>query len=531
MNAKLTNLLRCYASGMGIKSIAAIFDVSRNTVRKYIRLWQESALTIEQLLELPEYRLREMFVPKGVHQRKPTSRQCELEALMPEYVARLSRKGVTVKSLYEEYHQRYPEGYLISSFRMYLRQYRLQSRSVVGHVEHLAGDQLYIDYAGDKLEIIDSSTGEIHPVEIFVAILPCSHYTYCEAVWSQKREDLITACENAFHFYGGAPMALVPDNLKAAVSRSDRNEPVINEEFASFAEHYGCAVFPARVRHPKDKALVENAVKLMYRSVYVALEGMIFHDLGSLNEAIRKALDEFNARRMSGRKDSRADLFRRIEQDCLRPLPSVRYQMKERRVATVMRNSYVTLNKHHYSVPTCYVGKRVELVYDSETVTIYNGFKLITTHQRSDVPYEYSTKSAHNLPVCRGSLELDLEEIYQRAAQIDNIVLNYLREVAASIRYTPKAFRSCRGILSLEKKYTLKRLVAACACASEMRVYGYQEILDILQKGSDAAYMADEDGDPPQLPEHKNIRGREYFNPTNNNNNSIKQNDNNHASR
>ncbi len=97
-------------------------------------------------------------------------------------------------------------------------------------------------------------------------------------------------------------MAIVPDNLKAAVSRSDRNEPVINDEFAAFAEHYGCVVFPARVRHPKDKALVENAVKLMYRSVYAAVEGMVYHDLASLNEAILKALYEFNGRRMSGRK-------------------------------------------------------------------------------------------------------------------------------------------------------------------------------------------------------------------------------------
>lgn len=497
---------------MGIKGIAAAFDISRNTVRKYVRLWQESNLSIEQLLALPEHRLREMFMPKGVRHREPSSRQSELEALLPDYASRLSRKGVTLKSLYEEYRSTHPDGYLHSAFRLYVRQYTLQSRNAVGHVEHLAGDRMYIDYAGDKLEIVDSTTGQVRPVEVFVAILPCSHYTYCEAVWSQKREDLIAACENALHYYGGAPMAIVPDNLRSAVTRSDRNEPVINEEFAAFAEHYGCAVFPARVRHPKDKALVENAVRLMYRSVYVAVEGMVFHSLEALNGAIRNALDEFNARRMSGRKESRTVLFRDVERECLRPLPHIRYQMKERRVATVMRNSYVTLNKHHYSVPTSYVGKRVELVYDTDTVSIYHGFRLITTHQRSDVPYEYTTKSAHNLPVFRGSLEKDMEEIYQRASLIDNIVLNYLREVAAVIKYTPKAFRSCRGILSLEKKYTLKRLVAACACASEMRAYGYQEILDILQKGTDINFMPDQDEEPPVLPQHKNIRGRDYFN-------------------
>ena len=151
--------------------------------------------------------------------------------------------------------------------------------TAVGHVEHYAGDQMYIDFAGDRLEVVDEMSGEARSVEVFVAILPCSHYTYCEAVWSQRKEDLIKACQNAFEYFGGVTAAIVPDNLKAAVKTCDRNEPVINEEFAAFAEYYGCAVYPARVHHPKDKALVENAVKLLYRSVHLDIEGMVFPSL------------------------------------------------------------------------------------------------------------------------------------------------------------------------------------------------------------------------------------------------------------
>lgn len=134
---------------------------------------------------------------------------------------------------------------------MKLRQFMLQTNAI-GYVEHLAGD---------RLEIVDETTAQAQKVEVFVAILPCSHYTYCEAVWSQKKEDLIKACENAIRFYGGAPCAIVPDNLKSAVTRSDRNEPVINPDFEAFAEHYGCAVVPARVRRPRDKALVEGTTQ------------------------------------------------------------------------------------------------------------------------------------------------------------------------------------------------------------------------------------------------------------------------------
>lgn len=149
-------------------------------------------------------------------------------------------------------------------------------------------------------------------------------------------------------------VALLAKNLKAAVARSDRNEPVINEDFAAMAEFYDMAVFPARARHPKDKALVENAVKLMYRPVYADIEGLVFHDLASLNAAIRNSLDAFNDRRMSGRKESRRELFEKVEKEYLQSLPAVRFQMKARKTVTVMKNSYVMLNKHHYSVPREY---------------------------------------------------------------------------------------------------------------------------------------------------------------------------------
>ena len=501
--------------GMGIRSIIVAFELSRNTVRRYVHMYQDSGLTVEKLMSMSEHHLQEMFGSRKDRDRKPSQRLEEFEALAPEYAARLKRKGVTVKSLFEEYTKLHPDGYQISSFGKHLRQYMIGTR-VIGHVEHYAGDQMYIDYAGNKLQIVDRETGEVKYVEVFVAILPCSHYTYCEAVWSQRREDLIKACENALHFSGGAPLAIVPDNLKSAVIRSDRNEPVINEEFAAFAEHYGCAVYPCRVRHPKDKALVENAVKLMYRSVYADIEGLSFHDLESLNKAILVSLESFNKKKMANRQESRQELFEQVEKDFLRPLPEIRHQMKQRQSVTVQRNSYVTLFKHHYSVPKDYVGKRVDIVYDADTLEIFHGLKLITAHQRDDTPYEYTQKEAHHLPGRHGSYEQDLEEIYGRAAQIDNIVLLYLKEVSRQKKYPPIAFRSCRGILSLEKKYGLDRLVAACACASQSRRYGYNDVLDILEKGDDADFMAPEDAEPgvpssPLLLRHKNIRGRDYY--------------------
>ena len=232
----------------------------------------------------------------------------------PGYVSRLTRKGTSVRKLFKEYHAEYPDGYQLSSFKRAVRQYKFHIK-VVGHVEHYAADQMYIDFAGDRLEVVDEMTGETKKAEVFVAILPFSHYTYCEAVWSQRKEDLIKGCENAMNYFEGVPAAIVLDNLKAAVTRSDRNEPVINDDFAAFAEHYGCAVYPARVRHPKDKALVENAVKFLYRSVYLDIEGMTFASLDELNTAIHISLLDFNEKVMAGREMSRKEMFLKGEKD------------------------------------------------------------------------------------------------------------------------------------------------------------------------------------------------------------------------
>lgn len=90
--------------------------------------------------------------------------------------------------------------------------------------------------------------------------------------------------------------------------------------------------------------------------------------------------------------------------------------MKERKSVTVMKNSYVTLERHHYSVPTDYIGKRVDIVYDSDILEIYHGLRLVTVHQRDDTPYAYTTKEAHNLPGRHGTYEQDLEEVCQRTA-------------------------------------------------------------------------------------------------------------------
>ena len=350
MKIRIKHILRCYQSGMSIRSISSSLLISRNTVKRYIRIYEDMGIELERLLKMDEHHLHELFGTETDNESKGSAEYKYLQEHIPEYIKRLKSCGTTRRSLYEEYLRNRPQGYSYCSFCLYLRRER-EVKIPVGRIDHIAGDQMYVDFAGDKLYISDRNTGDKVPVEVFAAILPCSQITYYEAVPSQKKEYLIQACENAFHYFGGVPNAIVPDNLKSAVTKPGGIEPVINDDFAAFADHYGCVVFPARVRKPKDKALVENAVRLLYREVYSKMTGLKFNDIEALNIEIKKHTDALNSRKMYNRSYSRRERFLEVEKDRLHILPATRFISKNRKTATVMKNSYVSLNNHYYSVP------------------------------------------------------------------------------------------------------------------------------------------------------------------------------------
>ena len=287
MKIRIKHILRCYQSGMSIRSISSSLLISRNTVKRYIRIYEDMSIELERLLKMDEQHLHELFGTETDNEPSGSAEYKYLQERISEYIKRLKARGTTRRSLHEEYLRDRPQGYSYCSFCLYLRRER-EVKVPVERIDHIAGDQMYVDFAGDKLYISDRNTGDKVPVEVFAAILPCSQITYYEAVPSQKKEYLIQACENAFHYFGGVPNAIVPDNLKSTVTKPGGTEPVINDDFVAFADHYGCVVFPARVRKPKDKAPVENAVRLLYREVYSKMTGLKFNDLEALNIEIRK---------------------------------------------------------------------------------------------------------------------------------------------------------------------------------------------------------------------------------------------------
>jgi transposase len=192
-------------------------------------------------------------------------------------------------------------------------------------LEHEPGKEMFIDFAGKKPHIVDRKTGEQIGVEVFVAILPNSQFTYVEACKSQKREDLITCMNHAMSFYGGVPKAVVSDNLKSAVTRASKYEPDINRSLKDFAHHYNCLINLTRSYSPQDKALVENAVQLTYQRICYPLRQRTFFSLQELNQEIQKLLVGYNDALFQRKQASRRALFQSVERSYLKPLPSQHY--------------------------------------------------------------------------------------------------------------------------------------------------------------------------------------------------------------
>jgi len=504
---KIRQILRMHSQGIGKLKIAEQTGIARNTIRKYIKEFSQSELSFLEINTLCDKDLEDLFVKQESDLVNPKLET--LFNLFPSIDKELKKKGVTRQLLWEEYKRNNINGVGRSQFNYYFARWKEQVSPTM-RMDHKAGDKLYVDFAGDKLSIVDKQTGEIQHVEVFVAILGASQLTYVEAVMSQQKEDFIGACEGALLYYGGVPAAIVPDNLKSAVTKSSKYEPVLNEAFADFAQHYSTTILPARAYRPRDKALVENAVRIIYTRIYTKLRECTYSTLEELNIAIRLALEEHNNTLLTGRNYSRRQQFEEVERVALAPLPPLRYELKKELFVTVMKNGHVSLNadKHYYSVPYRFIGKKVKLMYSRYNVEIFYHYERIALHKRLKSPYNYTTDKEHMASAHRFVSDWTPERFLSWASGIHEDVQLYILKILDKKQHPEQAYKSCVGILSFAKKVGNDRLIKACQRALGYGLYNYKTIQSILEKGMDK-YEEEDNG---QMPQHDNIRGENYYN-------------------
>jgi transposase len=437
----------------------------------------------------------------------------------PAYIhAERSRPGVTLELLHLEYLEKHPSGYRYTQFcevyRRWVKSKRLSMRQV-----HRAGEKLFVDYSGKKPSIVDPKTGEVIAVELFVAVLGASNYTYAEATRTQQIADWIGAHVRCFDFLGGVPRDVVPDQLKSGVTGACRYEPKIQRTYEELACHYGTTVLPARPAHPKDKAKVERAVQVVQRWILARLRHRTFFSLAELNEAIRELTGELNDRTMKTYGASRRELFERLDRPALRALPEQRFVLGEWGTARVNIDYHVDVEGHYYSVPhgrahDPHTGERVQVDVraTANTVEIYLRGERIASHPRSGELGRHTTWPDH-MPVShRAHAEWSPSRIIGWAKTIGPDTAKLVEAILTERRHPEQGYRSCLGILRLAKKYGVERLEAACARAVAVNARSYRHVDSILKNGLDRVPVATADARPSPTPvTHGNVRGRDYY--------------------
>lgn len=424
----------------------------------------------------------------------------------------LRKVGVTLRLLHLEYVERNPVGaYGYTQFCDAYRAWKQTQRVTMRQV-HRAGDKLFVDYSGKKPHIVDPETGARIEVELFVAVLGASNYSYAEATRTQTVADWAMSHVRALEYFGGAPAAIVPDQLKSGVTRPCRYEPGVQRTYDEFGRHYDTVIFPARPGHAKDKAKVEVGVQIAQRWILARLRNQTFFSLEELNERIAELLEDLNTRVMVRYKASRRELFERLERSVLKPLPADRFVYGEWKKATVNIDYHVVYDDHFYSVPYRLQGQEVWIRATALTVEIFHGQPRVASHLRSYHRGRHTTADEHRSMAHLKHAEWTPERIIHWARTIGAHTAQLVEKILVERKHPEHGFRSCLGIIRLDKKYGRDRLEAACARALAVGGRSYSHVNAILQHGLDRAALPARDVEPSAPITHDNVRGPDYYN-------------------
>jgi transposase len=499
---KIREVLRLkWGCGLANLAVARSCHISSSTVSEYVKRAKASGFCWPLPDDLDDAALYARLYP-------PAERPADQAIPMPDWAEvhkEMGRKGVTRQLLWQEYRAQHPTGYGYSQFCEHYRRWAAKLHPRMRQT-HAAGEG-YVDYSGLKMSVVDVATGEVCEVEIFVYVLAASDYIYAEAQWGQDAASWLGGHVRTFEHLGGVPPVTVPDNLKSGVKQPCRYEPDVNRAYQALAEHYGTAVVPARVRKPRDKAKVETAVQIVQREVQAPLRDVHFLGLVALNAAIAERLRRINDRPMRHVGQSRRELLEAVDRPALLPLPVRPFELADWKLAKVAIDYHVEFDDHFYSVPYRLIGQRVEVRATSGVVEVYHQGQRVASHLRSRLRGAHTTDPAHMPESHRSIAAWTPERFLAWAAKTGPETRALVEALLTGRRHPQQAFRSCLGVLSLERRYGAERLEAACRRARHFGLASYRGVKNILERGLDGAPIEA----PLETSTEAHVRGASYY--------------------
>lgn len=501
---KIREALRLRSEGLSARKVAQSLSLGRATISDYLRRSDVAGLSWPLPDDVSDAGLEQLLFPRTAGNLRGSFPQPDWAYVHAE----LRRKGVTLALLWEEYRTVHPDGYGYSRYcELYTRwEGKL---SPVMRQRHPAGERLFVDYAGQTVDVICPKTGEVRTAQIFVATLGASNFTYVEASWTQTLSDWISSHVRAFEFFGGVPAQVVPDNLKAAVIKACFHDPAINRTYGDMAAHYGTAVVPTRPRKPKDKAKVEGAVLLAERWILARLRNQQFFGLDEVNAAIRPLLDQLNDKETRHLGASRRDLFERLDRPALKPLPVDPYVYAEWKQCRAGLDYHIDIGRHYYSVPHQLIKQKLWARITARTVEVYFKGERVASHARTSGNRQHSTHRDHMPTHHRFREDWSPERIRRQAAQIGPNVEIFVDVIMRQRKHPEQGYRSCMGVLRLAKDFGRGRVDAACERALVINAHSYSSLHSILKNGLDRQRRETPTEGPAIT--HANIRGADYF--------------------
>lgn len=508
---QIKDILRLrHDAGLSLRQIAHSLNLSVGVVSKYLQLAATAGIGWPPPADLDDGALERKLQPPAaaIRSQSPSPDFTEIHQ-------ELRRKGVTIQLLWEEYAQAHPvDHYSYPHFCVLYRQWRGRLSPTMRQT-HAPGDKLFVDYCGPTLPIVNSVTGEVSQAQIFVAVLGASNYTFVEATFTQQIRDWIGSHVRAFEFFGGVPRLIVPDNLKSGVTKACRYDPTLNRTYAEMIEHYDTAALPARPRKPRDKAKVEVGVQIVERWILARLRKQTFFTLTDLNAAIRPLIEQLNYKPFKKLPGSRRSQFDAIERAELKPLPLRAYQFAEWKKARVHIDYHVEVDGHYYSVPHSLIKRELDVRITLTAIECYLNNQRVAVHPRAERKGGHSTIAEHMPKSHRAHLEWTPGRFLNWAIEIGPCTRDLVQQLLTGRPHPEMGFRSCLGLLSLEKRFGKQRLEAACERAIALGSPTRRSVLSLLDKGLDSQPLPESVLPEPAaelpFPGHENIRGSDYY--------------------
>lgn len=489
---KYREILRLAAMGVSQDSIAFSCGCAQSTVSDVLRAAKVRKVSWPLPEEMDDAAIRAVIYPKRSHKSKNKA-PIDFEKISIELV----KRGMTMSLLWDEYCERAlaegKEPYMYSAF---CKEYRTwaQAHDIRMHIKHKPGETIQVDWVGDTACVIDPDTGEIHKVYVFAACLPYSNYLYAEGFYKTDEQAWIDAHTHMFSFFGGSTPILVPDNCKTAVSKNTKESLIINEQYRHMSEYYGCAVVPARVRKPRDKASIEMGVGLIERKALLALRKRRFMSLEEFNKALIAQVMAINSRPFQKRAGSRESVFLAQEKPLLIPLPANPYEIVTRKEVTVNFNYHVSFDGVWYSVPFEYVRRSVVVAARAKSIAITCDGKRIAIHKRNYHKGSYCTNPNHMPTSHRDYAEWSGDRFRSWAGQIGISTKGVIEVILTSRKIEQQTYRSCRALLALVKTHGEAMLEEACEKALLRTPRpSYKTVKDIISVLAKEYEEADED--------------------------------------